>query len=108
MTISCRSLTGAWIETLPPRSNRERPHVAPLRGRGLKQKHLADYQSWIRVAPLRGRGLKLDVGFAEPNIGGRSLTGAWIETTWACHEQHNTASRSLTGAWIETDVCVTV
>ena len=53
-----RSLTGAWIETIPgggfPRSG----GVAPLRGRGLKQ-------------PRRKKRYEGD---------GRSLTGAWIET----------------------------
>ena len=75
----CRSLTGAWIETKSEKSGTSCAAVAPLRGRGLKQKaknqvHHVRRRSltgaWIEtsggdvpfessdVAPLRGRGLK--------------------------------------------------
>ena len=36
MTLTRRSLTGAWIETYEDAENAARMYVAPLRGRGLK------------------------------------------------------------------------
>ena len=75
-----RSLTGAWIETVPRSPLFTSTSVAPLRGRGLKRNISAGRETPTLVAPLRGRGLK---HFCYPCTViplGRSLTGAWIET----------------------------
>ena len=53
------------------------------------------------VAPLRGRGLKQKIRRMAARDPGRSLTGAWIETAPGVL-MLDFESRSLTGAWIET------
>ena len=49
------------------------------------------------VAPLRGRGLKLPGDAQDGAIRGRSLTGAWIETTKPEGRQYIQAVAPLRG-----------
>ena len=118
-----RSLTGAWIETRGRSTASSRRSVAPSRERGSKP------------VPGRDEGhrrLSLPHGSVDRNFGqlvavqpgaGRSLTGAWIETSLRAANSdrstslphgsvdrnvrsialaHRRAGRSLAGAWIET------
>ncbi len=119
-----RSLTGAWIETrwtgraIPTRI------VAPSRERGSKLERLAhglggrrslphgsvdrNSAAVIRrctcVASLPHGSVDRNRMFAKPFLmaAGRSLTGAWIETSCWHGPRRRCSRRSLTGAWIET------
>ena len=76
----CRTLTGAWIETVPASPGAGPDVVAPSRVRGLKREILAELGIDAAVAPSRVRGLKREI-LTELGIdAGRTLTGAWIET----------------------------
>ena len=54
----CRTLTGAWIETIVYRVSSDFYFVAPSRVRGLKQKIRQHAIHEFGVAPSRVRGLK--------------------------------------------------
>ena len=54
------------------------------------------------VAPSRVRGLKQSCCGGCTICPGRTLTGAWIETTRKTPASDSWNSRTLTGAWIET------
>ena len=121
---TCRTLTGAWIETPMSGWLCAKAAVAPSRVRGLKhalwQGHIYRCPrrtltgAWIEtadgvksmseepVAPSRVRGLKLVQTQSQLLAEGRTLTGAWIETCQEAAIRYQALRRTLTGAWIET------
>ena len=77
--------------------------VAPSRERGSKQVLGLEDPDLAGVAPSRERGSKhACVDDRELQRGGRSLTGARIETSQSISAENATSCRSLTGARIET------
>ena len=76
-----RTFTGAWIETRRwSTPSTLGAGVAPSRVRGLKLDGFAPAAVIVLVAPSRVRGLKLGYVPALRALGGRTFTGAWIET----------------------------
>ena len=126
MTVETRRpLTGAWIETRTVTARCRTARVAPSRGRGSKLEHLGSPVAGADVAPSRGRGSKQPRQLGVERLGGRPLTGAWIETPATARAPWRSivapsrgrgskhlrgviriegGSRPLTGAWIETYV----
>ena len=76
---SCRTLTGAWIETFRNNCFFNCCYVAPSRVRELKPLHWTT-QSKTEVAPSRVRELKRTSCPIAMIVQRRTLTGAWIET----------------------------
>ena len=102
---SCRSLTGAWIETARLSPIRTRSHGRSLTGAWIEtRQYCSNYlcnpslphgsvdrnrcrrraSVKRRVAPSRERGSKHQSADDHLRILGRSLTGAWIETRSIC------------------------
>ena len=121
---SCRSLTGARIETPTSTSPRPSAPVAPSRERGSKPPHHPRGQSRLRslphgsadrnnramsapvtasVAPSRERGSKLPA--PHPHWSERSSLphGSADRNQWGYLEGYTAPRRSLTGARIETN-----
>ena len=77
--------------------------VAPSRGRGSKPSFSAGLAQPIgRSLPHGGVDRNHQACPSPLFEGGRSLTGAWIETRMTIVSGGITSRRSLTGAWIET------
>ena len=99
----CRPFTGAWIETSRRIRCVRQWHVAPSRGRGLKQGWSRTGYQRQYVAPSRGRGLKPNHRANQILAKRRPFTGAWIETIMRVTTSLLSLSRPFTGAWIETE-----
>ena len=101
--VSCRPLTGAWIETSsrPCRSATRRRR--PLTGAWIETRTRGSLSRPIASRPLTGAWIEtFRGGAARRGRPGRPLTGAWIETIMLKIKIIADPSRPLTGAWIET------
>ena len=76
----CRTLTGAWIETIHWILGSPFSWRRTLTGAWIETALRICRKGQERVAPSRVRGLKLFILFRISIIYSRTLTGAWIET----------------------------
>ena len=78
--LSCRPLTGAWIETSPAIGRWFGSRVAPSQGRGSKLDRLPRYGASKQSPPHRGVDRNCEQVMPWLSTACRPLTGAWIET----------------------------